>query len=205
MQKDKDKGTVLIVEDDQKLAALTHKALYDEGCVTMVAHTLEKAREYLKMADPDLMILDIMLPDGNGLDFFVNEIKGKKNCSHVIFLTAKGEDDDVIAGLGAGGIDYIRKPCNIIEVRQRVMNHLRLACELRKRKVPVSHPTKLTKREFVTASLAAEGLSNKEISEEIYLSESRVKSALREAYRKLNLTGVKNKRQKLADILRAKP
>ena len=198
--KSMEKGVVLIVEDNLKLAELNRRVLEEEGCVTLVAGTLSEARKYLKLSDPDIVILDIMLPDGSGFDLMA-EINERKSFTQVIFLTAKKDKEYVIAGLEAGGIDYIKKPYDISEFRGRVMNHLKVACELRRRKVPVIHATKLTKRELIVAARAAEGMSNKEIANEIFLSESRVKSCLGEVYRKFNIVDEKDKRSKLVEFL----
>lgn len=195
------KGTVLIIEDDKAFATLICDLLNEEGCITIAVHTLGDARKYLNISYPDIIVLDIMLPDGDGFEFFVNEIKDRENRPPVIFLTAKGEEADVMEGLNAGGIDYIRKPCNIMEARQRIMNHLSLIRKPPKRKVPIIHGNELTKREFAVAWLTAEGLSNKDIAKEVYLSESRVKTTLSEIYQKFNITGDIDKREKLADIL----
>jgi len=118
-------GIILLVEDNQKILDLNRRMLEKEGLMVLIAKTLEEARERIRIAVPDVAVLDIMLPDGSGLDFLseLREVCG----APVLFLTAKAERADVIAGLTAGGNDYITKPYDIDELRERVVNFLRFA------------------------------------------------------------------------------
>lgn len=79
---------------------------------------IRSSKEYLENNKPDLIILDVMLPDGNGFNLFENVIK-EKNIP-VIFLTARDETDDIVKGLNIGADDYITKPFSSKELLARV-------------------------------------------------------------------------------------
>ncbi|MDR2656512.1 MAG: response regulator transcription factor [Oscillospiraceae bacterium] len=123
-------GTVLLVEDNLKLLSLNRRILEEAGHRTLAARNLTEARAYLKTAAPDVVVLDIMLPDGNGVDFLA-EIREACDAP-VLFLTAKTEKEDKLTGLRAGGSDYITKPYDIDELRERVSAFLRLARQRRR-------------------------------------------------------------------------
>ncbi len=117
-------GIVLIVEDNPKILDLNRRILEQDGCVVLTAKTIAEARQRLKIAAPDVAVLDVMLPDGSGIDFLA-ELRAVSNAP-VLFLTAKSDREDVMAGLGAGGNDYITKPYDIDEFRMRVKSFLNL-------------------------------------------------------------------------------
>ena len=170
--------------------------------MVLTAKTLEEARERIKIAVPDAAVLDIMLPDGSGLDFLseLREVCG----APALFLTAKTERADVIAGLTAGGNDYISKPYDIDEFRMRVMGFLRLMDSVKTRKKTAAGISSLlSEKELSVALYAAAGMSNKDIAGKVFLSESRVKTCLSSVYRKLGIAEKKDKRNLLAEILNA--
>jgi DNA-binding response OmpR family regulator len=124
-----EKGIVLLVEDNEKIQRANRRILEDDGHEVLTAATLAEARECLASSAPDVVVLDIMMPDGSGLDF-LGELR--KTCAApVLFLTAKVERDDVLGGLRAGGNDYITKPYDIDEFRERVAAFMRLARDMR--------------------------------------------------------------------------
>jgi DNA-binding response OmpR family regulator len=112
------KGTVLLIEDNKKLNESNRRALELKGYHVLAALTLREAREHLKDCDPDVILLDVMLPDGDGIDF-CGEIH-QFITSHIIFLTAKTEHEHKIKGLDYGGDDYITKPFKLEEMLSRV-------------------------------------------------------------------------------------
>ena len=195
-----EKGIVLLLEDNQKILDLNRRLLEKEGVMVLAAKTIAEARERIKIALPDVAILDIMLPDGSGLDF-LSELR--ESCSApALFLTAKAKHAEIMAGLTAGGNDYITKPYDIDEFRARVMSFLQLMDSVRKKHNPaVNAAALLSEKELSIALQAAEKVSNKNIAKKFYLSESRIKTCLSGIYRKLGITGKKNKRKLLAEIL----
>ena len=114
---------VLIVEDDSNIAELLHLYLEKEGFETAVACDGGKGVEYFRTFQPDLVLLDIMLPilDGWGV---LKKIREQDN-TPVIMLTAKGELSDKVTGLESGADDYIVKPFEMKEVLARIHAVLR--------------------------------------------------------------------------------
>lgn len=102
------KAAVLIIEDDPVILKTNCKALEMQGYVVLSADTLAKGRSIAIKEAPDLIILDVLLPDGNGLDY-CGELRMTSDIP-ILFLSALGTSDFVIAGLQAGGDDYISKP-----------------------------------------------------------------------------------------------
>lgn len=115
--------SILIVEDDGVLAQGLKRALKTEGREIKICGKLREAREILRDGLPDLMILDVNLPDGNGFDF-LEEVKGQWRFP-VILLTANDMETDIVAGLEAGADDYITKPFSLAVLRARVNTQLR--------------------------------------------------------------------------------
>jgi len=201
-----EKGIILLVEDNQKILDINRRMLEKEGVMILSAKNITEARERIKLTRPDVAVLDIMLPDGSGLDF-LSELKTiyetPVNPVFALFLTAKAEHEDILKGLTAGGIDYITKPYDIDEFRMRVLSFLRLArTHQREGHQERSESKLLTEKELTVAMLAAQGLINKEIAERVFLSESRIKTCLSGIYRKLGISDKENKRELLAEKLK---
>ena len=120
--------TILLVEDDIKLLNSNRLLLESEGYDVQTAETLEDARRHLRRATPDAVVLDIVLPDGNGLDF-LGELR-RASALPVLFLTALGTDADVMKGLEIGGDDYLSKPVAAGVFLTRIKAMLRRAANL---------------------------------------------------------------------------
>ena len=103
--------TLLYVEDEITILHNVRKTLTDAGYYVLIAENLAGAREHLSRETPDAIVLDIMLPDGNGLDL-LKELREQGNNIPIIMLTAWGEPHDVARGLSLGANDYISKPFN---------------------------------------------------------------------------------------------
>lgn len=114
---------ILIVEDDRTLSNGITLALQDEHTKLVQCFTIASARVQCLSDSYDLIILDIHLPDGNGLDFLC-EIKQKIN-TPVIFLTANDLEMDIVSGLELGASDYVTKPFSLAILRARVKAQLR--------------------------------------------------------------------------------
>jgi DNA-binding response OmpR family regulator len=101
--------TLLVVEDELKVLNNHLEFLEGQGYRVLPAENLARAREHLSNAAPGAIVLDIMLPDGNGLDLLA-ELRAAGSKIPVILLTAWGESKDVSRGLRLGANDYLSKP-----------------------------------------------------------------------------------------------
>ena len=116
---------VLIVEDDANIAELLHLYLEKEGFESQVAKDGGKGIELFRAFQPDLVLLDIMLPIMDGWSVLKKIREGDR--TPVIMLTAKGETEDKVSGLEQGADDYIVKPFEMKEVLARIRAVLRRA------------------------------------------------------------------------------
>ena len=117
--------TVLMVEDETSITEPLSEALEREGFATEVARTAGEALEVAERSQPDLVLLDVMLPDGSGYD--VCRSLRERSEVPIIMLTARGEETDRIVGLEMGADDYIVKPFSAREVAARIRAVLRRA------------------------------------------------------------------------------
>ena len=101
--------TILCVEDDLKILHNNRDMLTEDGYRVLTAKTLAETREHLAKNTPDVIVLDIMLPDGNGLDF-LKELRMSGNSVPVVMLTAWNRSGHIARGLDLGANDYIGKP-----------------------------------------------------------------------------------------------
>ena len=115
--------TVLMVEDELSITEPLTEALEREGFAAEVAATAREALELTAGALPDLVLLDVMLPDGSGYD--VCRALRERSSVPIIMLTARGEETDRIVGLELGADDYIVKPFSAREVAARIRAVLR--------------------------------------------------------------------------------
>jgi DNA-binding response OmpR family regulator len=119
--------TILMVEDERSITEPLSEALAREGFATEVAETAADALALARRAEPDLVLLDVMLPDGSGYDV-CRELRAGSGVP-IIMLTARGEETDRIVGLELGADDYIVKPFSAREVVARIRAVLRRAGE----------------------------------------------------------------------------
>lgn len=117
---------LLIVEDDRDLNQGLCKALKTDGRQIVSCTDLHSAREQLALLPPALVLLDVNLPDGSGLDL-LREIKARTSALPVVLLTANDTDMDIVNGLEQGADDYITKPFSLSVLRARVNTQLRKA------------------------------------------------------------------------------
>ena len=115
---------ILLVEDDYALALGTEYALQAEGYEVVTAGRIEQAYEMQREGRPDLILLDVMLPDGNGYDF-CRKIRQEGCQTPIIFLTAVGEEVNIVQGLECGADDYVTKPYRVKELLSRIAANLR--------------------------------------------------------------------------------
>lgn len=115
---------VLLVEDDAGVLRTNRRVLERAGFAVRCAATLEEAWRCLAEQPPDAIVLDILMPDGSGLDFC--EKARPLTPAPVLFLTALDERSEILEGLRAGGSDYITKPYDTEELVARVKAQLAL-------------------------------------------------------------------------------
>ena len=118
--------TVALIEDDADLFSLLKYNIEKEGFRFIGSQTGKDALELCRRERPDVIILDIMLPDSDGIEI-CRGIRSSPDLVHVpvIFLTARGSESDRILGLELGANDYMVKPFSVRELMARVRNQLR--------------------------------------------------------------------------------
>ncbi len=121
-------NTILIVDDEKEIADLVEIYLVSDGFRVLKACSAKEGFDYIEYDTVDLAILDIMLPETDGLEM-CREIRKTKNIP-IIFLSARSTDLDKIMGLGMGADDYVTKPFSPLELSARVKSQLRRYHEL---------------------------------------------------------------------------
>ena len=119
------KRTILLVEDEESITTPLAEALERDGFHTEVAHTVADGLAKGRSVKPDLVLLDIGLPDGSGLDV-CRELRAASSVP-IIILSARGEEADRVVGLELGADDYVVKPFSAREVIARIRAVLRRA------------------------------------------------------------------------------
>ncbi len=153
---------LLIIEDDNSLREVMQRALTTEGYVVEVAPTFVEACDKIAGYSYDCILLDIMLPDGNGLRL-LEQIKALEKSDRVIIISARDSLDDKIEGLDLGADDYLPKPFYMAELSARIksvmrrgagavnrtMNAGNIVLDLQSRQVTIDgNPVVLLKKEF---------------------------------------------------------
>ena len=109
---------ILIVDDEKEMCLLVKSFLDNEQFQTYTAYDATSALELLETVEPDLILLDIMLPDISGVDLCL-QIRNKV-AAPILFMSCKSEEIDKIIALSVGGDDYITKPFNSGELIARI-------------------------------------------------------------------------------------
>lgn len=110
---------VLLIEDNLELARNMESFLRREGYVCETSHTVDEARDKIISFKYDCVILDLMLPDGNGLEL-IEFMKAQRVESGILIVSAKNALDDRIQGLDLGADDYLTKPFHLTELNARL-------------------------------------------------------------------------------------
>jgi len=209
---------ILIIEDQKDLALEIAEFLFtEEGCVIDHAWKKSSAIDKIKEGEYDFILLDITLPDGNGLDILkeLKRIKNRKDA--VIVLSARGAADDRIVGLELGADDYLPKPFSLAELRARIHAILRRKHQLNDNNIMVhgfllniqqrtfsyaDQALNLTKKEYEILSYLI--LNKNKVVARMSLTEH-VWGDLYDAYADSNFVDVhiKNLRQKLRKYAKA--
>jgi len=119
-------ATVLLIEDDPIIGPTLRRTLAAAGNDALLAATAAEARSIAEERRPDLVLLDLGLPDGDGVDL-CRELRAQHPGATIVMLTARTEEVDVVIGLDAGADDYLLKPFRPTELVARVRAHLRRA------------------------------------------------------------------------------
>jgi two-component system phosphate regulon response regulator OmpR len=114
---------ILVIDDDTRLRTLLGRFLDENGFQTSLAKDTDEAKKMMQELMFDLLIVDVMLPNENGVDFTANLRKSSR--IPIIMLTARGEFDDRIKGLESGADDYLQKPFEPKELLLRINNILK--------------------------------------------------------------------------------
>ena len=160
---------ILMVEDDSTIAFAVKYAVEQEGFNLDIAENLENARKIVNSKEYDLILLDVMLPDGNGYEF-LKQLREHDEDIPVIFLTACDEEVNIVIGLDIGGDDYITKPFRVRELISRINAILR-----RKGKSQDSNKKILKFKNISIHTLEARVFKN---NEEIFLTSAEYKLLL---------------------------
>ena len=160
---------LLLIDDDQELCELLTSWLSQEGFHVRACHDGLSARKALSESSPDAVVLDVMLPDGSGLEL-LKQLRNDHPDLPVLMLSARGEPLDRILGLELGADDYLAKPCDPRELTARLRAVLRR-----------SHPTATTSQVELgdlvySPARGVASIDGREMT--LTLSESRILEAL---------------------------
>jgi two-component system KDP operon response regulator KdpE len=114
---------VLVVEDDREIRALIQSSLSVEGFAVQTAVTLREAQALLEHAPPDVIVLDLGLPDGDGVEL-VQQVR-RQHTTPILVVSARHQESQKIALLDAGADDYLTKPFSVAELLARIRVALR--------------------------------------------------------------------------------
>jgi DNA-binding response OmpR family regulator len=173
---------ILVVEDDPNLRLTLVDNLEEEGYGVEAASTLAEARAKWKATDFDVVVLDIMLPDGDGYSL-CRELRQAGTTSRVMMLTARTLEDDVVRGFEVGADDYLAKPYRLRELLARIR-------VLARRGAPAAQPAEvlafdcfrvdLTSRRLLDAHGQAVELTRTEFELLVYLLRNAGKALTRD-------------------------
>lgn len=180
-------SALLLIDDDIELCELLSHWLTQEGFEVTACHNGQQAREALDHSAPDAVVLDVMLPDGSGLEL-LKQLRSEHAELPVLMLSARGEPLDRILGLELGADDYLAKPCDPRELTAR------LRAVLRRSSTPASTTPQQQSLGDLQHSPARGVVNIGETEVLLTLSESRVLEAL------LNTPGEPVDKQELAQL-----
>lgn len=170
-------GKIFILEDDTSICGLIKVALEMQGLEFKAFSTLNSFKNALLTEQPDVALLDIMLPDGSGLDAlrFIKEKFSEVSC---IMLSALSKEEDKVNGLNMGADDYISKPFSVLELTARV--NARLRCKKKQNVIMVDNVSLNTETFECEINGNATTLNRKEYELLRYFMENHGKVLLRE-------------------------
>ncbi|MCD4674915.1 MAG: response regulator [Desulfobacula sp.] len=121
------KSLILAVDDKPQNLQFLGKLLSDNGYEVGMAQNGQQALNFVKKNEPDLILLDIMMPDMDGYEV-CEQLKQDFSARHIpiIFLTAKTDSKDIVKGFDVGGVDYVTKPFNSAELLARIKTQIEI-------------------------------------------------------------------------------
>ncbi|MEM9469214.1 MAG: response regulator, partial [Pseudomonadota bacterium] len=125
---------VLVIDDDERIRELVARYLNEDGYMAIMAQDAQEAEEIMRSFDFDILVLDVMMPGQDGVSF-TQSLRENNNTVPVLLLTAMGEVEDRIKGLGAGADDYLPKPFDPRELVLRLEAILKRVPKERSEKV----------------------------------------------------------------------
>ena len=133
------KGIILVIEDEKNIAEVVKYSLEQDGFQVRTAHRGDTGLDEAMKSRPDLIVLDLMLPEIDGLEICKTLKQNPKNAHiPIIMLTAKSEETDQVLGLELGADDYVTKPFSPRQLVARVKAVLRRVCDKPKDKIYVA-------------------------------------------------------------------
>jgi two-component system NarL family response regulator len=197
MNQPKETHRLLLVDDDPNLILLVKDYLEYQGYQVTTAGNGREALESLDKEIPDMIICDIMMPEMDGYTF-INRVRENSRTSWipVMFLSAKGQSQDRVKGLDTGADIYMVKPFEPEELVAQVESSLRQARRLMGHnnrssddspRIQVPSNVELTPTETKVVQLVAQGMSNREIAEQLKVSQRTIESHVSNMLNKTNL------------------
>lgn len=191
---------LLLIDDDPNLILLVKDYLEFRGYEVITAENGREALEVLEQEIPDMIICDVMMPEMDGYAF-VNEVRQEERTSWIpiLFLSAKGQSQDKIKGLNIGADVYMVKPFEPEELVAQVEASLKQAYRQRQQtggggeneaKIQVPFDVHLTQTELKVVQFVARGLANRDIAQELNVSQRTVESHVSNM---LGKTGLNNR------------
>lgn len=182
----KEHKRLLLIDDDPNLILLVKDYLEFRGYEVITAENGREALEVLEQEIPDMIICDVMMPEMDGYQF-VNQVRQDERTSWIpiLFLSAKGQSQDKIKGLNIGADVYMVKPFEPEELVAQVEASLKQAYRQRQQsggsgenetKIQVPFDVHLTQTELKVVQYVARGLANRDIAEELNVSQRTVES-----------------------------
>lgn len=182
----KDNKRLLLIDDDPNLILLVKDYLEFRGYEVITAENGREALQILEQETPDMIICDVMMPEMDGYSF-VNNVRQDERISWipVLFLSAKGQSQDRVKGLNTGADVYMVKPFEPEELVAQVEASLKQAYRRTQQtnngsemapKIQVPFDVHLTQTELKVVQFVARGLANRDIAEELNVSQRTVES-----------------------------
>jgi DNA-binding response OmpR family regulator len=190
-------STILVVEDNPDILESLQSNLETDGYEVFVATRAGQALPLVAGQSPDLIILDVELPDADGFSV-LQQLRQRGNSCPVLMLTARSLETDKVMGFRLGADDYVTKPFSIMELLARISALLRRSAQQRpapepRTAAPLSDDELrkrfgLTPRQIAVARLVSEGFSNAEIAQQLDVSYFTARNHIEQIFLKVGVS-----------------